>query len=49
MIELASVSKIFPGAEVAYTALNQINLKIAESEFTAIIGKSGSGKSTLQF
>lgn len=44
MIEFKNVSKIYPGG---FTALKDINLKIDEGEFIAIIGRSGAGKSTL--
>jgi putative ABC transport system ATP-binding protein len=47
MIELRSVSKIFPVANESFTALNNINLSLPAGEFVAIVGKSGSGKSTL--
>ena len=47
MIELSGVSKLFPGAEGGFTALNRINLQLPDGEFAAIVGKSGSGKSTL--
>lgn len=44
MIEFNNVSKTYPGG---FTALKDINLKIEEGEFIAIIGRSGAGKSTL--
>ena len=44
MIEFKNVSKIYPGG---FKALKDINLKIDEGEFIAIIGRSGAGKSTL--
>ena len=47
MIELRTVSKIYPGAGSGFTALNRVNLQFPPREFAAIVGKSGSGKSTL--
>lgn len=47
MIELSGVSKIFPGGECGFIALDHIDLRLPTSEFVAIVGKSGSGKSTL--
>ncbi len=43
MIEIVNLKKSFDGQEV----LRGINLKIANKELTAIIGKSGGGKSVL--
>ena len=44
MIEFKNVYKPYPNG---FTALKDINLKIEQGEFVAIIGLSGAGKSTL--
>ena len=47
MIELKNIFKIYQMGDNKLTVLNDINLKIAEGDFVAIMGPSGSGKSTL--
>ena len=46
LIELRSVSKIYPMGEETVHALDGISLTIDRGEFVAIVGSSGSGKST---
>jgi isochorismate synthase len=47
IIRTEGLSKLFRTTEVETTALDEINLSIAEGEFTSIMGPSGCGKSTL--
>jgi len=47
MIELQAVSKTYPGAGAGFKALDRIDLRFADGESAAIVGRSGSGKSTL--
>lgn len=44
MIEFKNVTKIYPNG---FKALKNVNLKIEQGEFVAIIGLSGAGKSTI--
>jgi len=46
-IELKNVTKTYKTTEVEVHAVQGVDLKIAEGEFTAIVGPSGSGKTTL--
>ncbi len=46
MIEFSNVTKTYITGNIEYQALHGIDLKIEQSELTAIIGASGSGKST---
>ncbi len=47
MIELGGINKVYGTSEASSTVLKDVNLKIKEGEFVAIMGPSGSGKSTL--
>ncbi|MBK8193571.1 MAG: ATP-binding cassette domain-containing protein [Lewinellaceae bacterium] len=48
MIELRHITKVFNRGQVnEVTALQDINLSIAEGEFVVLIGSNGSGKTTL--
>lgn len=46
LIRLQNVSKFYQMGETLVKALNQIEFKVYEGEFVAIMGPSGSGKST---
>ena len=46
LIELRSVSKIYPMGEETVHALDGVSLTIDRGDFVAIVGSSGSGKST---
>lgn len=47
MLRTKKLIKIFRSDEIETTALNNVNMEIAEGEFVAIMGPSGCGKSTL--
>jgi putative ABC transport system ATP-binding protein len=47
MLSMRNLNKVYRTDEVETTALDSIDLDIAEGEFVAIMGPSGCGKSTL--
>ncbi|CAN5455224.1 ABC transporter ATP-binding protein [soil metagenome] len=46
-VEVRNASVIYPAADVPVKALSNIDLRIEEGEFVALIGPSGCGKTTL--
>ncbi len=47
IIQIENLVKRFPMGKGEFTALDDINLTLAEGEFAGLIGPSGSGKTTL--
>lgn len=47
MIRTHNLQKVFRTEEVETTALDQVDITVAEGEFVAVMGPSGCGKSTL--
>ena len=47
LIEMNGVSKAYEVAAGEFLALKEVNMRVNEGEFVAVVGKSGSGKSTL--
>jgi NitT/TauT family transport system ATP-binding protein len=46
-VHIHGVGKVFPLKDRPFTALSEVDLRVAEGEFVAIVGPSGCGKSTL--
>ncbi|NKF49780.1 ABC transporter ATP-binding protein [Shewanella sp. WXL01] len=46
-LEITGVDMVFPTPKGAFTALQDVNLKINKGEFVSLIGHSGCGKSTV--
>ena len=44
MIECKNIGKVYSSGEMQTVALKDINFKINDGEFVAIMGPSGSGK-----
>lgn len=47
MIQINGLWKVYDTGSIQVTALKDINLKVEQGDFVAIVGASGSGKSTL--
>ena len=47
ILETRQLCKFYGAGENQVKAVNQVDIKIEQGEFVAIVGKSGSGKSTL--
>jgi len=47
LLELKKIEKYYMQGEIQVHALREIDLKVAEGEFAALVGPSGSGKTTL--
>jgi len=47
MIELNEIAKTYQGKNIYTEAIKNLNLKVRDGDFVAIMGRSGSGKTTL--